>query len=350
VSGGIWAELGIAPTRDLDAIRRAYSAKLKAIDEDDRDAFIALRGAFDRARAQAARPAVAAPAMAMPGTSPPPPPPAAEPAAASVPEPSPPSQLEEDARSLQRLIFGDRPREEIFEEVRTLTQRMLQSPELELVGRRNALESWMANTIVRGIPRTNGMLDLVIVHFRWVEALKQWNCPPVIRQVLDRYEDVVFFDRHVRSPNASYHQPYQWLQSPPDAQRLRWRPAEVQRVIGFLSMISTQRRSLQAELPREALAAWRSYLHARDQTWLGRSRLRYRALQEKRKRAVRWLRASPWRWLALLYLGPFVPGLLAWPFSQGVASVLLGPAWFWAFILTWGLAGQGIRWLIRKLS
>ena len=342
MSGGIWAELGIAPTQDLAVIRRAYSAKLKAIDEDDRDAFIALRAAFDRARAQAARAPVV---VAMPDAAPPP----AEPAPAPSPEPVP-SQLDDDARSLQRLVFGDRPREEIFEEVRALTQRMLQSPELEHIGRRNALESWMANTIVRGIPRTNAMLDLAILHFRWVEALRQWNCPLVVRQVIDRYEDVVFFDRHVRSPNASYHKPYRLLQSLPDADRLRWRPADRQWVITFLSMISTQHRSLQAEIPRESLAAWRSYLHARDQSPLGRLRLRYRALQDKRKRAIRWLRASSWRWLAFLYLTPFVPGLLVWPFSQDVAARLFAAAWFCVVILTWGMLGRGIRWVIDKLS
>ncbi|MDH7640103.1 hypothetical protein [Sphingomonas oryzagri] len=344
MSGGIWAELGIAPTGDIDAIRRAYSTKLKTIDEEtDRDAFIALRAAFDQARMHARR------APAAVAAAPPPPPPS--PAADEAPvEPQPaPSQLDEDAMRLQRLVFGDRPREEIFEDVRAITERMLQSPDLEHVGRRNAVESWMANTIVRGIPRTNAMLDLVILHFGWVETMRQWNCPLVIRQVMERYEDVVFFDRHVRAPTASYHKAYRLLQAPPDGGRLRWRPAERQEAVAFLAKISTQRRSLQAEFPREALTAWRTYLHARDQSRLGQLRQRYRALQEKWKRTLVWLRSNFWRWVATLYLAPFVPGLLIWPISHEVGSVLLGIAWMWAALLSWVLVVQGVRWVGRKL-
>jgi len=53
----MWQELGIEPTVDPAAIRRAYAARLKAIDADlDPGAFRTLRGAFESAIARAARP------------------------------------------------------------------------------------------------------------------------------------------------------------------------------------------------------------------------------------------------------------------------------------------------------
>jgi len=48
---GPWRLLGLAPTEDIREVRRAYAARLKAIDVDrDPQAFIALREAFEHAQ------------------------------------------------------------------------------------------------------------------------------------------------------------------------------------------------------------------------------------------------------------------------------------------------------------
>jgi len=303
----IWATLGIAKTDDETAIRRAYSARLKAIDEEvDRDAFLRLRAAYEQARRQAA-------AAVRPVAAPEEPPEAdidsraeggeerPEPAGPALVEPSdgpPRATLEAEAGALERLLYGEDSREAIFPEVRAITERMLAHPDLELIDRRTAVETWLAHTILRAVPRSNAMLDLAIVRFGWAEASQQWNCPPLVRAVLDRYRDAQIFDRTVRTPGATYYAPYRALLAAPNPKRLRWRPGLVSEVETFLTAIDTRFPSLRTEFKAEDVAAWREHIRKAHETLLGRARLQARRGSAAVGRAVRkWSsRRSAWRW------------------------------------------------------
>jgi hypothetical protein len=72
----MWEELGIVPTADPKAIRRAYAGRLRGLDPDqDPAGFQRLRQAFEAALSQAEQPARAAPQRARELRGPPPPPP-----------------------------------------------------------------------------------------------------------------------------------------------------------------------------------------------------------------------------------------------------------------------------------
>jgi hypothetical protein len=298
----IWATLGIAKTDDETAIRRAYSAKLKTIDEDvDRDAFLRLRAAYEQARRQAAAAAqeeqpdveIESEAEITEERSDP-----ASLALVDSPQSPPRATLEEEARSLERLLYGDGTREAIFPEVRAITERMLAHPDLELIDRRAAVETWLGQTILRSVPRSNAMLDLAIVRFGWAEAAQQWNCPPLVRAVLDRYRDAQIFDRTVRIPGATYYAPYRALLAPPDPAHLRWRPGLVSGVETFLATIDTRFPSLRTEFKAEDVAAWRDYIRKGHETLLGRARLQVRRATTAVGRSFqKWRRHRPaWRW------------------------------------------------------
>lgn len=257
MSKATWATLGIAQTRDETAIRRAYTAKLKTIDVDaDPAAFMALRDALAAARAYARReqarrePVLAGAAVedTLPG-----------PEAAEAPlEPSPvkPGWVE-DIEAIQQLVYGSAPREAIFEEVGARTAHLLGGPEMETIDHAANVERWTAETILSGMPRTNAMLLPAIERFGWIERTRQWNCPPAIRHVVQRYADCRFlaslnaYDERKRAfeilcdggqlPNA---------RSAPFVER-------------FLQLAQAHRPTLQSEFDPEAWRRWQAYLEAR---------------------------------------------------------------------------------------
>lgn len=298
MSKPIWATLGIAQTRDETAIRRAYAAKLKAIDVDaDPAAFMALRDALAAARAYARRaPARREPvlvdAVAVEDA-----PPAAEAPPQLDPPPAKPGWVE-DIEAIQQLVYGSAPREVIFDEVSARTAHLLGGPEMETIDHAANVERWTAETILSGMPRTNAMIQPAIERFGWIERTRQWNCPPAIRHVVQRYADC----RFIASLN-SYDERKRAFEMLCDGGQLpnaRCAPF----VERFLHLAQAHRPTLQSEFDPEAWRRWQNYLEVRARKPVMRLR---RWLAQNTPRA--WFRRqSPsarrilWTVLACLYL------------------------------------------------
>jgi hypothetical protein len=267
VSASIWETLGIDSSADRVAIRRAYAVRLKAIDvEADPQAFVVLRAAFEEARACAGR--RLAPA-GFPDAGQ-----ATDPVESEAPViveapaffadaaiPGQGSALDEDARALAVLLFGDRPRAEIHGEVGRLTRRILASPELDAIERRDAVEGWMADTITRAIPRSDAMLAPAVRYFNWVAVAKHWNCPPVVRMVLVRYRHPVvsFCDLNIHKPGSKYHRAYAALcADPPRGAALLWNVRLHHDIQLLLGEIDGRFPVLAADFDPAVLERWRA--------------------------------------------------------------------------------------------
>lgn len=296
MSKATWATLGIAQTRDETAIRRAYAAKLKTIDVDaDPVAFMALRDALAAARAYARRASarrepVLADAVAVED---------APPAAEALPEQPPvkPGWVE-DVEAIQQLVYGSAPREAIFDEVGARTAHLLGGPEMETIDHAANVERWTAETILSGMPRTNAMLLPAIERFGWIERTRQWNCPPAIRHVVQRYADCRFIAS--LNPHDERKLAFKMLCDGGKLPNARGAPG----VERFLQLAQAHRPTLQSEFDPEAWRRWQDYLEVRARKPVMRLR---RWLAQNTPRA--WFRRqSPlarrvlWTVLVCLYL------------------------------------------------
>lgn len=191
-----WAILGIEPTDDTRAIRVAYSAKLKAIDpEGDPMAFVALREAFDAARAEAQRgqdddtPAEVEWRIEREG----------EPEldwtrfepARDAPPGAPVSETEQHQIALARLLhapdgaFGLSPVEEA--EAFGHWRAILADPRMEDVGYFADVERWASELIASTPRRSAGLVIHAAEHFRWTARDGTVSQSPAVAEVNRRY-------------------------------------------------------------------------------------------------------------------------------------------------------------------
>lgn len=266
-----WQRLGIAPTDDGDVIRRAYSRQLKAIDVDaDPAGFIALREAFELARylgaeadeADAApydEAEIDDPAEIVPF-------PAAAPATPEPQDLEARPQWVEDVEAVQALVFGEASREAIFAEVGERTARVIASPEMESVDHAARIERWAADVILSGIPRSNGLLAPAINGFGWLKRAEQWDCPPLIGAVLDRYNDCQFTAK-IGELNGPLNTAFRLLRDPGTAPHGKHAEAVEQ----FLRIVRMQHPTVLQELSPEAVDAWEGLLERRYNAPLARA-------------------------------------------------------------------------------
>lgn len=205
-----WTVLGIAPTEDNGAIRRAYAAKLKVTrPEDDRAGFERLRAAYEFALRCAGNRAKAA-------ADPPP----MKPAEPRAPEPT--------ARPVERTVIVDADQQELrraFVELQTMMSSkrsysaeasraldtILRSPALENVSVEQRAEQQLAVLLASSIPTSDPLLERATARFRWERPEADLDLTPPVAAILSRVRDLQFLEA-LKSGKSPYSPAFRGLQ------------------------------------------------------------------------------------------------------------------------------------------
>lgn len=228
---GIWATLGCDPTTDRSVIRKAYAARLKAMDVDaDPDAFEALRDARDDALSRAADPVAAAEPVV---TNAPP----AEPA---EPEPEPEPEVDALAEAmnahfhaLEGLLFpghDDPPNSEELAEVDFHGRALLTDPRLEQVDFATGAERWFAETLAASVPRSDPLLEPAAAVFGWIDRRDDYALSADAHAIVERIA-ATRFAAMLSDPKHRWHKAWleltreddgrrNWMLSPTDVRDL----------------------------------------------------------------------------------------------------------------------------------
>ncbi len=265
----IWTTLGIAPTRDRTAVRRAYAERLKQTHpEDDPEGFQALRQAYEIALAQIAR-AAAAEAQSAP------PPPEPAPTSATVdearivedPSPAEPPAPAVDpfalhwaaCQALERLV-GEGADEAAL---RAALAVVLASPVMENLTVRSNTEIGLARMILARAPRADSLIAPAADYFGWDRGPDRWDRAPEIGQVLARGQIAPILAK-LRSKSSRYHKAAALLSRPPPegagaALSNILNDAEMR---AFFAFARRQPPALMAEFNSAAVAFWSKRLGA----------------------------------------------------------------------------------------
>lgn len=252
----VWDRLGIAPTEDVGEIRRAYAARLKAIDtETDPGAFIALRQARDEAMAHAAGEADRPFDFELDEDWP-------EPAFEEVPKARPTGGLAAGAEGhmdrIDALLFAGAEPEDPGE-LERLTRAVLDGMPDHIESAR-WLESWVAARIVHAMPRSDPMIDPAIAHFRW-DRLPEISRDPDVDYILQRRDDRVF-EIDLAANGREYALVLESLREPPGALRGRKGRWLAPRVEYLLSYLQTYRPTVLRSLDQENVRLWYGRIEA----------------------------------------------------------------------------------------
>lgn len=243
----IWRMLGIAPTTDQRVIRSAYAAQLKAIDPDsDPGAFVALRAAYEQARAGEQPEA---------GEIPP------EPASGQAPREGFDARIAELDGLFRDTEWGERPwlSKEAKARLRESWRAIAEDPRMEDVSFYARAETIVAHLIAGWGPLAVGLVIPATEFFRWTEREIDVSTDDAIIEVVRRYR-LVRFLQLVRKPVNAHHAAWVELTSKtyPGSGRGRCDPVLVHELLVIIREIwpelETELDPLRVELWRENTA------------------------------------------------------------------------------------------------
>lgn len=221
---GIWATLDCDPTSDRGAIRRAYAARLKAMDVDaDPDAFEALRDARDAALARVADPVadVDVAAVDLPDAP-------LAPMTEFTLEQEPEPEAEVDAlaeamnahfHALEALLFPGHDAALTAEELAEIDRHgraLLADPRLENLDFVTGAERWFAETLAASIPRSDPLLEPAAAVFGWIERRNDYALSAEAHAIVERI-GATRFAHLVSQPDHRFHKAWQRLSGERDA-------------------------------------------------------------------------------------------------------------------------------------
>ncbi|KQN76620.1 hypothetical protein ASE91_01265 [Sphingomonas sp. Leaf62] len=298
---GIWATLDLDPTTDRSAIRKAYAAKLKAMDVDaDPAGFAALRAARDAALAGAAEAVMEeARALATETLSPdmaeaePPPGAGIDPELAAFHE-----AINVHFQALESLLFPGHDAPPTAEELTAIEHHghaLLADARLEQVDFVTGAERWLAEVLSASIPRSDTLLEPAAAAFGWIDRRNDYALSPEAVEIVERIGTKRFVHL-VSHPDHRFHRAWTGLVGQ-DRGRFEW-------------FNQNTRTSELLQIVRER--------HPAAEQWLDPARV---ARWEQRRSKRQW--AGTVTWLIIFLLVVAVRILNAWNSSEEPQS----PKW-----------------------
>ncbi len=275
----MWKLLGIEPTTDSRAIKKAYAARLKTIDPDrDPQAFIALREAretalylaavehpvipaFDEADAEpqveAAVEAETEPETETETETELPACPAASAAPRVRTSPWEVRALDEHMQRIEGMLFAPAGAPFDPEALRSELDTLLRHPQMAQIGRADEVEDWLAQAIVDGIPRSDVLIGPAMRRFDWAGKAEEWQCPWYVQNVVERYRDCLFREKARQGEHGSA---MRMLAKPPPR---RTNILSAWGVAHFLRHIRANHPTVEQDFDAETIAWWDAQLAER---------------------------------------------------------------------------------------